>query len=118
MGLDIPGICYSAFLAGGGIMGFIQKGSVMSGVAGVSLGTLAGYGAYQASHNNRYEVGWVNSSVVYFAMAGRWFKTKGKSSSALGIGLVSLGMATYYGVNLFKQVMYVMYVRREGDRIN
>ena len=45
--LDIPGILYSAALVGGGLAGFIRKGSIMSGVAGGGLGTLAAYGAYQ-----------------------------------------------------------------------
>ena len=51
MGVDFIGYAYAAVVAAGGIMGFVKKGSVMSGLMGVAAGSLAGLGAYQTSQN-------------------------------------------------------------------
>ena len=40
---------YSAAVAAGGIMGYVKKGSIVSGIMGLAFGSLAGFGAYQVS---------------------------------------------------------------------
>lgn len=49
MSIDYFGALYSAGLALGGLMGYVKSGSVISMAAGMTTGTLAGYGAYQMS---------------------------------------------------------------------
>ena len=55
MGVDLIGYGYALVVAAGGIMGFVKKGSLMSGLMGVAAGGMAGLGAYQVSQNpNNY----------------------------------------------------------------
>ncbi len=42
---------YAAAVTAGGVMGYVKKGSIMSGVMGLTFGSLAGYGAYQTSED-------------------------------------------------------------------
>merc|ERR1712142_708152 len=49
MPVDYFGVLYSAGLALGGVMGYAKTGSIISMAAGMTTGSLAGYGAYQMS---------------------------------------------------------------------
>ena len=51
MGADLIAYAYAAAVAAGGIMGFVKKGSVMSGLMGLAFGSVMGLGAYQTSQN-------------------------------------------------------------------
>ena len=42
---------YAAAVTAGGVMGYVKKGSIMSGIMGLTFGSLAGYGAYQTSED-------------------------------------------------------------------
>ena len=48
---DYLAYAYAAVVAAGGLMGYVKKGSVMSGVMGLTFGGLMAYGAYQTSQN-------------------------------------------------------------------
>ena len=42
---------YAAAVTAGGVMGYVKKGSIMSGIMGLTFGSLAGYGDYQTSED-------------------------------------------------------------------
>ena len=42
---------YATAVTAGGVMGYVKKGSIMSGIMGLTFGSLAGYGAYQTSED-------------------------------------------------------------------
>ncbi|XP_029451592.1 transmembrane protein 14A [Rhinatrema bivittatum] len=46
MAIDWIGFSYAATLALGGVLGYTRKGSIVSLIAGLFFGALAGYGAY------------------------------------------------------------------------
>ena len=48
---DYLASAYAAVVAAGGLMGYVKKGSIMSGVMGLTFGGLMAYGAYQTSQN-------------------------------------------------------------------
>ena len=69
---DYVGYLYAAAVATGGLMGYVKKGSLMSGLAGLAFGTLAGFGAYQTSQNpNNYYVSLGVSGVLTGVMGSR-----------------------------------------------
>lgn len=43
---DWAAFAYSAAVAAGGLIGYVKKGSVASGLMGLSFGALAGFGAW------------------------------------------------------------------------
>ena len=48
---DLIAYTYSAAVMAGGVMGYVRKGSIVSGIMGLAFGSLAGYGAYQVSQD-------------------------------------------------------------------
>ena len=48
---DYIAYAYAAVVAAGGMMGYVKKGSLMSGVMGLTFGGLMAFGAYQTSQN-------------------------------------------------------------------
>ncbi len=55
MAYDIVAFAYALIVAGGGIFGFIKKGSIVSAAMGLTAGSFLGIGAYQTSQNpNNY----------------------------------------------------------------
>uniref|UniRef100_A0A8B9VC17 Transmembrane protein 14A n=1 Tax=Anas zonorhyncha TaxID=75864 RepID=A0A8B9VC17_9AVES len=46
MAIDWIGFAYAALLAVGGVVGYTRKGSKISLAAGLTFGSVAGYGAY------------------------------------------------------------------------
>ncbi|XP_003769198.1 transmembrane protein 14A isoform X1 [Sarcophilus harrisii] len=53
MTIDWIGFGYASVIACGGILGYHRKGSIVSLVAGLFFGLLAGYGAYRISCDSR-----------------------------------------------------------------
>ncbi|XP_053565315.1 transmembrane protein 14A-like [Bombina bombina] len=51
MAVDWIGFGYAALLVFGGFLGYSRKGSIVSLAAGLTIGSVAGYGAYCVSHN-------------------------------------------------------------------
>jgi len=77
MAYDLIAFAYAAAVAAGGILGFVKKGSVMSGVMGVAAGTLMGYGAYQTSANpNHYHLSLAVSGGLTAFMGYRWVSSQ------------------------------------------
>ncbi|KFU99697.1 Transmembrane protein 14C, partial [Tauraco erythrolophus] len=51
--IDWIGFAYAAVLAAGGVLGYTRKGSKISLAAGLTFGSVAGYGAYCITHDPR-----------------------------------------------------------------
>ena len=98
MGADNVGYAYAAAVAAGGLIGFIKKGSVMSGAAGVIVGGLAGFGAYQTSQNpNNFYLSLGVSGLMTGVMGSR-FVSSGKVMPAGIVAALSLAMVVRYGL--------------------
>lgn len=92
MGADIVAYLYSAVIASGGIFAYFKVGSVPSLVAGVTFGSLAGFGAYHSSQNpNNPYILLTASSLLAGAMGLRAVST-GKFMPAGLIFAMSLGI--------------------------
>ncbi|OXB63191.1 hypothetical protein ASZ78_016252 [Callipepla squamata] len=53
MAVDWIGFAYAALLAVGGVLGYTRKGSKISLAAGLTFGSVAGYGAYCVTRDPR-----------------------------------------------------------------
>ncbi|XP_074905374.1 transmembrane protein 14A isoform X2 [Buteo buteo] len=53
MAIDWIGFAYAALLAVGGVVGYTHKGSKISLAAGLTFGSVAGYGAYCVTRDPR-----------------------------------------------------------------
>uniref|UniRef100_A0A8B9NDX8 Transmembrane protein 14A n=1 Tax=Accipiter nisus TaxID=211598 RepID=A0A8B9NDX8_9AVES len=53
MAIDWIGFAYAALLAVGGVVGYTRKGSKISLAAGLTFGSVAGYGAYCVTRDPR-----------------------------------------------------------------
>ncbi|KFP02245.1 Transmembrane protein 14C, partial [Calypte anna] len=51
--IDWVGFAYAALLAVGGVVAYTRKGSKISLAAGLTFGSVAGYGAYCITHDPR-----------------------------------------------------------------
>ncbi|NWI68839.1 TM14C protein, partial [Todus mexicanus] len=51
--IDWIGFAYAAMLAAGGVVGYTRKGSKISLAAGLTFGSVAGYGAYCVTRDPR-----------------------------------------------------------------
>lgn len=51
--MDLVGFGYAALVTIGSILGYKRRGGVPSLIAGLSVGVLAGYGAYRVSNDKR-----------------------------------------------------------------
>ncbi|XP_009331466.1 PREDICTED: transmembrane protein 14A isoform X1 [Pygoscelis adeliae] len=79
MAIDWIGFAYAALLAVGGVVGYTRKGSKISLAAGLTLGSVAGYGAYCITRDPRnvkislWQPLWV-SRVLFQALIKRHVK--------------------------------------------
>ncbi|XP_068793474.1 transmembrane protein 14A isoform X5 [Struthio camelus] len=53
MAIDWIGFAYAALVAVGGVLGYTRKGSKISLAAGLTFGSVAGYGAYCVTRDPR-----------------------------------------------------------------
>ena len=98
---DFVSYAYSAAVAMGGIMGYVKKGSLMSGLMGVGFGSLAAFGAYQTSKDpNNYTVLLGVSTALAGVMGSRAFNS-GKFMPAGLVAVLSLGMMARFGYRYF-----------------
>lgn len=98
MTYDFIAIAYSLAVTAGGVMGYVKKGSLMSGMAGVVCGGLLGIGAYQTSQNpNNYYLSLGVAGVMTGVMGSR-FLNSGKFMPAGLVAILSLGMVVRYGL--------------------
>eukprot|EP00090_Calanus_glacialis_P010387 TRINITY_DN1876_c1_g1_i1.p2 TRINITY_DN1876_c1_g1~~TRINITY_DN1876_c1_g1_i1.p2 ORF type:complete len:101 (-),score=27.68 TRINITY_DN1876_c1_g1_i1:151-453(-) len=95
--MDYLGYLYALLIAGGGIMGYIKAGSVMSLAMGMLFGTLAGLGAYRTSINSQQYVLGLVVSLAMFARFAQSFYQTGKVMPAGVVMVCSLVMVLRYG---------------------
>jgi len=89
---------YAAVVAAGGMMGYVKKGSVMSGVMGLTFGGLMAFGAYQTSadKNNFYLSMGVSGTLG--AIMGKRFLASGALMPAGMVAGLSVAMFTRYAL--------------------
>ncbi|TRY75332.1 hypothetical protein TCAL_01351 [Tigriopus californicus] len=98
MTYDFVAIAYSLAVTAGGVLGYVKKGSLMSGMAGVVCGGLLGFGAYQTSQNpNNYYLSLGVAGVMTGVMGSR-FLNSGKIMPAGLVAVLSLAMVVRYGL--------------------
>lgn len=93
---------YATAVAAGGIMGYVKKGSVMSGVMGLAFGGLAGFGAYQTSQNkNNFYLSLGVATILAGVMGSRALNS-GKLMPAGLVAILSLGMVARFGMRFLQ----------------
>ena len=101
MPADIVSYAYSAAVALGGIMGYVKKGSLMSGLMGVGFGSIAAFGAYQTSKDpDNYMVSLGVSTVLAGVMGARAMNS-GKLMPAGLVAVLSLAMVARFGYRYY-----------------
>jgi len=93
---------YAAVVAAGGIMGYVKKGSIMSGLMGLTFGGLMAFGAYQTSQN-RNNV-WLSMGVsgTLAGVMGKRFLSSGAVMPAGVVAALSLTMFARYAIHAVK----------------
>ena len=76
MGYDYVSFAYAFLVAVGGVIGYVKKGSVASGLMGVLAGALMGVGAWQTSNNpSNYQLSLAVAGGLLALMGYRWMRT-------------------------------------------
>lgn len=76
MAVDFIGFAYSLVIVAGGVMGFVSKGSLSSGLMGVGSGLLAGLAAYRSSQDPRqWGLSMAVSGFLFILMSARFIQT-------------------------------------------
>ncbi|KAJ6665927.1 hypothetical protein lerEdw1_001399 [Lerista edwardsae] len=83
---------YAAILAFGGAVGYVRKGSKISLIAGLVLGSMAGYGAYSVSIDPEEVKYSLITAFILTTVMGVWFKRSKKLMPAGIIAALSLLM--------------------------
>ncbi len=95
---DFLAFAYAAAVATGGIIGYVKKGSLMSGIMGLAFGSLAGFGAYQTSKDpNNYYLS-LGVSGVLTGVMGQRFLSSGKFMPAGLVASLSIAMVIRYAI--------------------
>merc|ERR1711997_1007357 len=98
---DLVAYAYAAAVTAGGVMGYVKKGSIVSGMMGLAFGSLAGYGAYQTSKDpSNYYLSLGVSTVLTGVMGSRALNS-GKFMPAGMVAILSLGMMARHGIRYF-----------------
>jgi len=95
--MEFLGYLYALLIAGGGIVGYIKAGSIMSLIMGLLFGSLAGLGAYRVSVNSSQYLLGLLVSLAMFGRFGQNFYQTGKVMPAGIVTLCSLIMLLRYG---------------------
>ena len=93
---------YSAAVAAGGLIGYVKKGSLASGIMGLSFGALAGFGAYQSSKDPSNYYLSLGVSVLLTGVMGQRFFSSGKVMPAGLVAALSLAMVARYGARYYQ----------------
>merc|ERR1711973_12718 len=95
---DYVAYAYAALVATGGIMGYVKKGSLMSGAMGLAFGGLMALGAYQTSadRNNFYLSMGISGTLT--AIMGKRYLASGALMPAGLVAAMSLAMSTRYAL--------------------
>ncbi|KAM6083717.1 transmembrane protein 14A isoform 1-T1 [Theristicus caerulescens] len=86
MAIDWIGFAYAALLAVGGVVGYTRKGSKISLAAGLTFGSVAGYGAYCVTRDPRNVKISLFSAFLLTIIMGMRFK---RSKKLMPAGLVA-----------------------------
>ncbi|KAI9903131.1 hypothetical protein N3K66_002483 [Trichothecium roseum] len=95
--LSNTGYAFGALVASGGVMGYVKGRSVPSIVAGVTVGSLYGFGGYRIQNRQEYgiELGILASAVLGASSIPRAIKSGKPVPSMLGVvsllGLIIFG---------------------------
>ncbi|KAI8848167.1 transmembrane proteins 14C-domain-containing protein [Chytridium lagenaria] len=96
--VDALAFIYAAVVTGGGVFGYVSKGSVMSLIAGLSFGFLLFLAAYRVSQNPRKYHYMLGLSTVLATVMGYRFYSSGKFMPAGLVLLISSGFVIRYTV--------------------
>ncbi|XP_066850904.1 transmembrane protein 14A isoform X1 [Anser cygnoides] len=86
MAIDWIGFAYAALLAVGGVVGYTRKGSKISLAAGLTFGSVAGYGAYCVTRDPKNVKISLFSAFLLTIIMGMRFK---RSKKLMPAGLVA-----------------------------
>nr|XP_033791696.1 transmembrane protein 14A [Geotrypetes seraphini] len=100
MAIDWIGFSYAVVLALGGVLGYTRKGSIVSLVAGLSFGALAGYGAYRVTYDPRDVKISLYAAIILATVMGIRYKNSKKLMPAGMIALLSIFMILRLVFNL------------------
>uniref|UniRef100_A0A8D0C5I3 Transmembrane protein 14A n=1 Tax=Salvator merianae TaxID=96440 RepID=A0A8D0C5I3_SALMN len=88
MSVDWLGFGYAAFVALGGAVGYIRKGSKVSLIAGLFFGLMAAYGAYWVTHDPRdIKISLFTAFILTIVMGVRFKRTKKLMPAGIVAGL-------------------------------
>nr|XP_017200678.1 transmembrane protein 14A isoform X2 [Oryctolagus cuniculus]XP_051711607.1 transmembrane protein 14A isoform X2 [Oryctolagus cuniculus]XP_051711608.1 transmembrane protein 14A isoform X2 [Oryctolagus cuniculus] len=90
--MDLIGFGYAALVIFGSILGYKRRGGVLSLIAGIFIGVLAGYGAYRVSNDKRDIKLSLYTAFFLATMMGVRFKRSKKIMPAGLIACLSLMM--------------------------
>lgn len=96
--IDYLSYCYAAAVTAGGLVGYIKKGSVVSGAMGLVFGGLAGFGAYQTSKDPSNFYLSLGVSTVLAGVMGSRAINSGKFMPAGMVAILSVAMVTRYAL--------------------
>ncbi|XP_071807603.1 transmembrane protein 14C-like [Asterias amurensis] len=97
---DVIGFGYAAFVAVGGLVGYMKAGSLVSLVMGLAMGGLAAFGASQTSRNPSNCLAILGASAILLFVMGMRFMNTGKFMPAGMLAALSLFMVVRYGTRL------------------
>nr|BAB30903.1 unnamed protein product [Mus musculus] len=92
--MDLIGFGYAALVTIGSVLGYKRRGGVPSLIAGLSVGLLAGYGAYRVSNDRRDVKVSLFTAFFLATIMGVRFK---RSKKVMPAGLVA-GLREYFQV--------------------
>ena len=101
---DWVAYAYSAAVAAGGLMGYVKKGSVASGLMGLTFGALAGYGAYQTSKDPSNFYVSLGVSTLLAGVMGQRAISSGKFMPAGLVAALSLAMVARYSMRYYQAI--------------
>jgi len=99
---DYIAYAYAAVVAAGGMMGYVKKGSLMSGVMGLTFGGLMAFGAYQTSQNRSNFWLSMGLSGSLAAVMGKRYLSSGAIMPAGVVAALSLAMFSRYAIQAVK----------------
>lgn len=97
---DVIGYGYAAFVAVGGIIGFVKAGSTVSLIMGLAMGGMAAFGASLTSKNASNCLVIFGASAILLVVMGMRFMNSGKFMPAGLLSALSLFMVLRYGIRL------------------
>lgn len=101
--IDYLSYAYAAAVTAGGLMGYVKKGSIVSGAMGLVFGGLAGYGAYQTSKDPSNFYLSLGVSTALAGVMGSRAVSSGKFMPAGLVAILSVAMISRYALRYVAQ---------------